>query len=209
MCQAEENNYITVTLDARATRIDSFNEIYFAIYNDIDIKLLLERCAGKIAAEMGFKTDDIPNGMNFSDYLASEGLLDPLTKREMRHQLNYMFINNPLMDNNFALCCSLLVGGILGHPTLEEHNRVLLLSWLSGSKENKLSDFKKLGLSPGRINKNNARHMLRSLIEVIKAAGFSGLVVGVDNLEALTISTGLDVIRYTKQRREDAFYRRD
>jgi hypothetical protein len=123
----------------------------------------------------------------------------------MRLQLNQMFLQNPHIDNNFALCVSLLTGGILGHPTLEEPNRELLLKWLHGNREAKLASVRALGLSPSRITKYNARHMLRSLVEVIKAAGYSGLVIGIDDLEILTHSSGLDEIRYTKMRREDAY----
>ena len=47
--------------------------------------------------------------------------------------------------------------------------------------------------------------MLRSLIEIIKLAGYSGLVVGIDNLEALITNNVPDQIRYTKQKREDAY----
>lgn len=205
LTQAQAENFAVVSLNAKTTRIDDFKEIYSAIYNNINIAELLEKCAGKIINEMGFNQSEIPAGIKFADYLAGQNLFDPITKRELRLQLNQMLMQNPMIDNNFALCCSLLVGGIIGHPTLEESNRDLLLAWLSASKENKLSDYRKLGLSPARITKQNARHMLRSLVEIIKLAGFSGLIVGIDNLETLIISSGLDIIRYTKQRREDAY----
>ena len=205
LTQASNDGFVAVSLNAQNTRIDDFKEIYSAIYNNINIAEYLEKCAGTIIAEMGFKKSEIPGGISFTDYLAGENLLDPITKREIRLQLSKMFMQNPKIDNNFALCCSLLTGGLLGHPTLETNNVDLLLSWLAASKEYKLSDYRKLGLSPSRITKHNARHMLRSLVEIIKIAGYSGLVVGVDNLEALIINGGLDLIRYTKQRREDAY----
>jgi len=205
LTQAASENFAVVSLNAKTTRIDDFKEIYSSVYNNINISEYLEKCAGKIIAEMGFKQSEIPDGINFADYLAEENLLDPITKREIRLQLNKMFMKNPMIDNNFALCCSLLTGGLLGHPTLEPNNRDLLLAWLSGGKEHKLSDYRKLGLSPARITKHNARHMLRSLVEIIKLAGHSGLIVGIDNLDALTANSGLDLIRYTKQKREDAY----
>ena len=205
LTQAASDGFAAVYLDAKTTRIDDFKEIYSAVYNNVNILEYLEKCAGKIITEMGFDQSEIPAGISFTDYLAGENLLDPITKRELRLQLNKMFMRNPMIDNNFALCCSFLTGGLLGHPTIETSNGELLMSWLAASKEHKLSDYRKLGLSPARITKHNARHMLRSLVEIIKLAGYSGLVVGIDNLEALIISSGLDVIRYTKQRREDAY----
>lgn len=205
LTQAAAENFAVVSLNAKTTRIDDFKEIYSAVYNNINISDCIEKCAGKIITEMGFKQSEIPSDISFADYLAGANLLDPITKREIRLQLNKMFMQNPMIDNNFALCCSLLTGGILGHPTLEPSNRDLLLAWLSADKTHKLSDYRKLGLSPARITKHNARHILRSLTELIKLAGYSGLIVGIDNLETLIINSGLDLIRYTKQRREDAY----
>ena len=69
------------------------------------------------------------------DYLSQNDLGDAITRREIRLQLKSMFLENPLIDNNFALACSLLTGGILGHPFLEDQNRQMLLSWLEGGQK--------------------------------------------------------------------------
>jgi len=202
---ASKSNYQIVSLSAKNVWIHDFKEIYTAVLGEMDLLSCLKKCADTIVQELGFDGGEIPQGMSFADYLSSTGQLDPIIKRELRLQLNRMFLQNPLIDNNFALCCSLLTGGILGHPLLEEHNRQLLLMWLVGSREAKLSAVRALGLSPSRITKYNARHMLRSLVEVIKLAGHPGLLIGIDDLEILIQNSGLDEIRYTKMRREDAY----
>ena len=202
--QAADDGFVAVPLSAKTMRLDDFKEIYCFVYNAAEFPFYLGQCAKKIIAEMGFEPSEVPEGMTFADHLAEQRLLDPLTKREIRYQLNLMFMQNPKIDNNFALCCSLLTGDLLGYPTLEPNNRELLLSWLSATKQYRLSDYRKLGFSPARITKHNARHMLRSLVEIIKISGYFGLVVGVDNLEAL-MGGGLDAIRYTKPKREDAY----
>jgi len=139
------------------------------------------------------------------DYLAAKGLNDPITKREIRLQLNKMFMQNPLMDNNFAYACAMLAGGQLGHPLLEEPAREALLGWLAGNKEVKLPTLRNLGLSPVRIAKHNARHMLRSLIEVVKMAGYDGMIIAVDDLDILVSRDSLEEMRYTRQKREDVY----
>jgi hypothetical protein len=116
-----------------------------------------------------------------------------------------MFIKNPRLDNNFAIACSLIIGSLLGHPMLEDSNKQLLISWLSGNKDVKLSALRNLGLSPAKITKYNARHMLRSLLEVLKTAGVPGIIVMIDNLESLSCASSLDAIRYTKMRRDDVY----
>jgi anti-anti-sigma regulatory factor len=155
--------------------------------------------------ELGYDYDSIPPNQTFVDYLSTAGELDAITKQEIRNQLRDMFIKNPLIDNNFAIACSLLTGGMLGHPMLEDSNKQLLISWLSGSKDVKLSALRNLGLSPAKITKYNARHMLRSLLEVLKTAGVPGIIVMIDNLESLSCASSLDAIRYTKIRRDDVY----
>ena len=83
--------------------------------------------------EMGFDDQEIPEGMKFIDYLSQNGMGDALTKREIRTQLKQIYLDNPMLDNNFALACSMLTGSILGYPVLEEQNKELLLAWLGGS----------------------------------------------------------------------------
>lgn len=110
-----------------------------------------------------------------------------------------------MLDNNFALACSMLTGSILGYPILEEQNRDMLLGWLEGDRTIKLSQLRALGFYPSRITKYNARHMLRSLAEIIHMGGYSGLFVAVDDMEILVSRSSLDPVHYTKMKREDTY----
>lgn len=202
---AGEEGYLTAAFSAHDIWIHDFREIYLEVYRQADLTDCLARCARHIVENLGYDPAEIPEGMSFMDYLSQKGLGDAITRREIRLQLKSLFLENPMIDNNFALACSLLTGGILGHPLLEEPNRQLLYAWLSGDKTLKLTSLRSLGLSPVRITKFNARHMLRSLAEVIRMAGYSGLLVAIDNLEILLARSSLDPIRYTKLKREDAY----
>lgn len=202
---AETSGYCTVNFSALDVWIHDFKEVYIEIFNSVDIMKCLTLCSRKIVENLGFSQQDIPMGINLMEYLSEQGAMDALTKREIRVQLSKIFLQNPLIDNNFGLACSLLVGGIIGHPVLEDHNREQLLLWLSGDKEASLSSLRRLGLSPNKITKFNARHMLRSLVEVLKIAGYAGLVVAVDDLEILINKNSMETIRYTKLKREDAY----
>ena len=196
-------NYKTVSFSAKKIWIHDFKEIFFEVLRQCDIEGCLRLCAQTIVKELGFSPDEFDGC--FIDYLAEKGLNDPITKREIRLQLSKMFMQNPLMDNNFACACALLTGGQLGHPLLEEPARDALLGWLSGRMDVKLTALRNLGLSPVRIAKHNARHMLRSLVEVIKMAGYNGLIVAVDDLDILISRDSLEEIRYTRLKREDAY----
>lgn len=202
---AWEENYVTAGFSARDIWIHDFKEIYVEVFRQCDIVECLRRCSLQIIKNLGFAPEEIPADMTFMDYLSQNDLGDAITRREIRLQLKSMFLENPMIDNNFALACSLLTGGILGHPILEDQNRQMLRSWLEGDKSLKLSSIRGLGLSPVRITKYNARHMLRSLAVVIRMAGYSGLFITVDNLEILLSRSSLEPIHYTKLKREDTY----
>jgi hypothetical protein len=196
-------NFKTAMFSARRVWINDFKEVFFEVLRQCDLEGCLRRCVEAVVSELGFSPGEFSG--RFTDHLTAVGMNDPITKREIRLQLNKMFLRNPLMDNNFAYACALLAGGQLGHPLLEEPAREAILGWLSGSKDVKLSTLQSLGLSPVRIKKHNARHMLRSLIEVIKMAGYDGLIIAVDDLDILVSQNSLEEIRYTRQKREDVY----
>ncbi len=202
---AKQENYVTVSFSAKEIWMHDFREIYIEILRQSSLLECLKRCSYKVIEDCGFDYQDIPKQMTFMDYLSQKDLADAITRREIRLQLKSMFLENPLIDNNFALACSLLTGGILGHPLLEEQNKDMLLGWLEGDRSVKLTSLRSLGLSPARITKVNARHMLRSLAQVVHMAGYAGLLVSVDDMEILVSKSSLDPIHYTKLKREDTY----
>lgn len=202
---AGKEHYKTVRFSARDVWMHDFREIYIEIFTQCDILDCLEAASHHLIQEMGFDVQDIPEGMKFMDYLSQNGMGDALTKREIRAQLKQIFLDNPMLDNNFALACSMLTGSILGYPVLEEQNRDLLLGWLKGDRTIKLSQLRAMDFYPSRITRYNARHMLRSLAEVIRMGGYSGLFIAIDDLEILISRSSLEPIHYTKMKREDTY----
>ena len=205
MAVAREEHYKTVWFSAKDIWMHDFKEIYVEIFHQCDLLSCLEAASGSLIREMGYDPQDIPAGMKFIDYLSQNGEGDAVTKREIRAQLRRFFLENPMMDNNFALACSMLTGSILGYPILEEQNQELLFSWLEGDRSIKLSQLRALDFYPSRITKYNARHMLRSLAEVVRMGGFSGLFIAIDNMEILTSRSSLEAVHYTKMKREDTY----
>lgn len=206
MCgKAQESNFRPVFFSAKEIWLHDFKEIYLEILRQCELMECLKGCARNLIRGMGYEPSEIPEGQTFIDYLAQENMSDALNRREIRTQLKEMFLDNPLLDNNFALACSMLTGSILGYPVLEEQSRDMLLGWLGGDRTIKLTQLRSLGLSPARITKYNARHMLRSLAEVSRMGGFSGLFVVIDDLEILISRSSLEEIHYTKMKREDTY----
>ncbi len=202
---AKEENYKTAQFSAKDIWLHDFKDIYVEILQQCDIMGCLEAVSHQLIEQLGFNFQDIPEGMRFIDYLSQNDSSDAITKREIRSQLRRIFLDNPLMDNNFALACSMLTGSILGYPVLEEQNKELLLAWLEGDRSIKLSQLRALDFYPSRITKYNARHMLRSLAELVHMGGFSGLFVTIDDVEILTSRSSLEAVHYTKVKREDTY----
>ncbi len=202
---AKREKYKTAQFSARDVWLHDFKEIYVEILQQCEIMECLENVSHNLIQQMGFEWQDIPEGMRFIDYLSQNDSSDAITKREIRSQLRRLFLDNPLMDNNFALACSMLTGSILGYPVLEEQNKELLLAWLAGDRSIKLSQLRALDFYPCRITKYNARHMLRSLAELVRMGGYSGLFVTVDDMEILISRSSLEPVHYTKVKREDTY----
>jgi len=202
---ARQEGFVTIRFSARNTWLHDFKEIYLEILRQSDLDALLASCSRIIIESLGFDPNDIPEGTTFIDYLGQRGQGDALTRREIRLQLRKLFMDNKLLDNNFALACSLLCGGMLGHPFLENQSRMTLLGWLHGDKSIKLAALRPLGLSASRVTKFNARHMLRSLSEVVRFSGHKGLLVCIDNLEVLVDKSSLNPMHYTKMKRDDTY----
>lgn len=202
---AKKENYKTARFSAKEIWLHDFKDIYVEILRQCDIMGCLEAVSHQLIEQMGFHYQDIPDEMRFIDYLSQNDSSDAITKREIRSLLRKLFLDNPLMDNNFALACSMLTGSILGYPVLEEQNKELLLAWLEGDRSIKLSQLRALDFYPSRITKYNARHMLRSLAELVHMGGYSGLFVTIDDMEILISRSSLEPVHYTKVKREDTY----
>ncbi len=206
MCgKAQENHYRPVFFSAKNIWLHDFKEIYLEILRQCDLMECLKGCAENLIRGMGYDPAEIPAGQTFIDHLAQENMSDAINKREIRTQLKEMFLDNPLLDNNFALACSMLTGSILGYPVLEDQSKDMLFGWVSADRTIKLSKLRSLGLSPARITKYNARHMLRSLAEIVRMGGYSGLFIAIDDLEILVSKSSLEEIHYTKMKRTDTY----
>ncbi len=206
MIEAKKLSYRVVHFSAANLSMHDFREVYLEILRQCDIDCVLQGCAREAVRRMGYDPDTIRAGMKYVDMLAEQGEADGLTLRSVRDCLRKMFIRNARLDNSFAYCLSLLTGDILGHPVLEPQNRELLKRYLLGDKNVKMSQLRPLGFTPEKISKFNARHMLRSLAEVVHIAGYSGILVVIDDLDALIHTASADnSVKYTPARRQDAY----
>lgn len=203
--QANALGYLTACFSAKEVWLHDFREIYLQILGQCDIEQVLRDCADQIIRDLGYDPAQIGEGQKLMDYLSERGEGDAISKGEIRNALRRFFTRNPMLDSCFAACCSLLTGDLLGHPTLEPASRELILAFMTGDKSVRLAQLRALGLSPNSVTRYNARHLLRSLAEVVHLGGHPGLLIVIDDMEALLNRSQSEVIRYTKLRREDTY----
>ena len=205
LLEAAERCYLTVTISAREVWLHDFRGVYLEILRQCGLERILRDCADQIIREMGYDPASISEGKTLMDMLSEKGEGDAFSKGEIREALRRNFTRNPLLDNTFAVCCSLLTGDLLGYPVLENAYREMILAWMHGDPSVKASQMKAIGMSPIRVTKYNARNLLRSLCEVIHLSGRPGLLVVVDDLEQLISKSSDSLLKYSKGRREDAY----
>ena len=203
--EARLENYLTVTFSARNVAMNDFREIYRECLRQCGLDRVLSGCAAELIRSMGVDPAALRVGQTLMDYLSERGEGDVLARNEIRNMLRKNFTRNPLLDREFGACFSLLVGDLLGHPVLEPAHRDLIRGWMTGDAGVKAGQIRALGLTPVGVTKYNARHLLRSLAEAVRLAGYRGLMVTVDDLEALMNNADGNGLKYTKGKREDAY----
>lgn len=200
-----DENYQVCSFSARDVFLNDFSLVYAEIIRSIDLYSLFRDCAKQIAMHVSVNAKDIPENRTAVDYLTSTGEMSVILRGEMRSFLNEFFLKNGRMDNCFAQVCALITASLLGLFPLDEESVDLLLGWMTARKDVKASSLKPLGVSPSRITKFNARHMLRSLCELVRLSGRKGILVLVDDLDIMMSREGSDTVKYTKMKRDDAY----
>ena len=202
---AGQENYHIASFSAADISLHDCSLVYAEIVRKTDVLSLLKQCSKKIVSSLSAKAADIPEGRTAVDYLTSQGEMSVVMRGEMHTMLNEFFLKNTVMDHSFAQVCALITADDLGLLSIDEDSKALLLGWMQAKKEVKVSSLKPLGVSAVRINKFNARHMLRSLSELIRLSGKKGLLVLIDDLDVMLRKEGTDNVRYTKMRRDDTY----
>ena len=201
---AEEEGYLTVSFSLKKLLLKDFQMFYLEILNHVDVTDLLRRCGNQAVRNRGNDPEKIPEGRTAMEYFSGGGW-DPLLYRSYHDELATMFLSNANMDRSFATVCAMITAEYLGMNRPDMNARDLMLRWMHCDKEVKAKQLKPLGFMAQPITKINARHMLRSLAEVVRFAGYKGLCVLIDDVDALARPKGNEFVRYKKNQRDDIY----
>jgi hypothetical protein len=201
---AMDSSFITVELDSRELLLSDLTNLYLAILKNLDLEKLISRSALNMVKSLGYDYTEASE-KSFASWLGDRGELTFYSKSEIRLGLRKIYQENPNLDYNFAQIMSLLAASSLGTLKLDNETSDIVARWLKADKTLKLSELRSLGLAGYRINKFNARFLIRSLSELVHLAGYNGLFVSIDNAESMISTSSLNPVKYTKMRRDDGY----
>lgn len=199
-----ESGFISVALDSRELLLSDLTNLYKAVFKNLDFNDLVRKSAVKMVNEMGYDYTG-ENGRNFASWLGDRGELSFYSKSEIREGLKKFYQENSNLDYNFAQILSLLASDSLGTLKINKETQDIIERWLNADETLKISQLRSLGLAGYKINKVNARYLLRSLSELVHLAGYNGLFVSIDNTESMISTSSLNPVKYTKMRRDDSY----
>ncbi len=182
---AEALGYEVVYLSAREYndyRLNQLPDLYRAIAQQIDKEKLVKGLCCRVAQQLGYETDKYDGKDIFIQvFIKDTQLPREEASREIKKAAGQVF-----RHVDFGPSFRAFAYRVINHRMIDgnEKDIKLALRWLSGEKLER-HERKDLLLFE-RLQKNNARYWLNSLIRLLKIAGMTGLVVAIDDLEVMT-----------------------
>ncbi len=203
--RARSSGYLTAHVSSAETRVHLIDQMLYRIADQIPWRQLSENVLGKLAMDNGYFVSPIRSSESLAHRLAESNSVDPgmLTMEARRWIAEKVFHRRSLVkDFRIAatqLCLAELSGGADGETTIE-----VITDWLTGRNKS-VSAVKPYQIYT-RIARTNARYLFESLLDWIRFAGYSGLVVTMD-LTRLTIARNPKdgSLFYTKAQMLDAY----
>ncbi len=171
--------YLTAEVDAGQTKVHMMQEVFFRVAEQIDWQSLARQVVRDLARESGYQTTSEHHEAPLLDQIAqSSGVDQSLVRGELYRKLNDQVFRHRGLAKDFRvamvqLCMAELSGGPDGATTSG-----VLTDWLTG--RNRRIAAVKSYLIYNSINRTNARYMFESLLNWVRFAGKSGLLVMLD-----------------------------
>lgn len=202
---ALDRGYLAVHLEAEDFKLHQFDNLYRMVAAGINLEQVIQRYVAAVIGRMGYDPAAVTAGRNFVDWVTQPPQGRPLATvvRALQEHLEDDLYHNQRVHRAFAGVVMYLAADVLGVRSLEADIRKQLYTWLGGDLK-KMGELRKYHIFT-RIDRFNARLMLRSLVAVARLAGYAGLFVAVDGLEVLRRRRSTRRPLYTKAAR-DEFY---
>lgn len=199
---AEEAGYYSLYLNLMEADfyLNDIVSLYRCLAAKLDINLLASGLRQNILNSLGYQSEEFMEyGGTITDFLHEKEQATPAeAKRQIRSSL-YAFVNSLEVDFAFRKFLS-----IFGEAVMEDDKSTIELAgiWLKGYKINRVGKVQSSLYET--LNRDNARIWLYSLVVLIKLSGYKGVLVILDQLEAILPKSNA-LMRYTPMRRNDVY----
>lgn len=175
---ADNSKFLIAELDALETRIHMVDQVFFRLSEQIAWDRLAERVLADLARELGYVVPDIVGNKMFESLADENGLDGNMVLMELKRKVSERVFQHRKLAKDFRvamsqICIARLGGGDEGVTTIQ-----VITDWLTG--RNKSVTAVKPYQIFNRINRNNARHLLESMLRWLGICGHPGLLITLD-----------------------------
>ncbi len=178
---AKNLGYEIVYISARNYKLNNLIDLYCAIAQKIDTDKLIKGLCCCVAEKLGYGKDKYDGTDNFLSMLIDIGIPREQVIQDVKASAAEIFRNVDFGPSFRTFAYQIVKYHMIGG---NESDIKLALKWVSGQALQRKE--KQALLLFERLQKNNARYWLNSLIRLLHLAGITGLVVAIDNLEVVT-----------------------
>ena len=191
-----ERNYVFIAFDAAQRRAHMPQDIFFAMAEQIDWRLLARRQLLRLAHEAGLDVDgvDPASSTNIYDAIGQiNGLARNSVYRDLRPHMESQTVRNPRMAKDFRIAMTqLCINENTSDPQF--YNGTPLLEWLTGNNT-RISNVRHFSIYTP-INRNTARYFIESAFYWIHHVGYAGTVLQFDISRVTVARRNKDGSRY-------------
>ena len=201
---AENHDYLVLTADAATHRFHMPQDLFFALAAQVDWRLAARSFLLKLVADEGYQTEgvgaadeDVLHTVAERNNVAKEFLLaalNPRLQRQVFYDVN--------MAKDFRVAMSHLC--LSERSTQDPYPGQPIIDWLTGANT-RISNVKPFSIY-NPINRNTARHLLRSALYWFAKVGYAGTVVILDSARVTERTRQSDGSRYYTRAMTMDFY---
>ncbi|MBI2910593.1 MAG: DUF2791 family P-loop domain-containing protein [Chloroflexi bacterium] len=202
--RARQKGYEAVYIDLRNARLQQFQTLYGLTAAEVHLDEIVGDLGADLIRRLGYDPADVPDSNSFYGWAVGDRRrLPEVLRREVMEAVEGLWREVSLAGPFRVAVTGLMLRRLGVLPASADEDRVLC-SWLH-AEPLRIAETRRFQIYE-RIDRYNARLMLKSLLHLITSTGRKGLVVGLDNLDVLLErhpETGRR--RYTRAGRDDAY----
>lgn len=173
-----DRGYHFAKVSARTTRVDRIEQVFFAIARQIEWERLMEEDGRRFLRSLGYQLPDGAALTDIQNIADANGCTADTLLSDIRRATNEEIMKDREMCKEFRTAVAQLRRAEFFPRNVTPSETETIRGWLSGEKVS-LTALRNLCIYT-RIDRHNARHVLRALTRWLVMSTGTGLIVGLD-----------------------------